>query len=628
MSGLALAGISETAALTTLLGFGLAVLALYFLKLRRRPVEVPFVHLFLEVLATERSSRLFANLRRVLSLLLALLFVALVTGALADPRPTGSEGSGRILVLALDASASMQATDVPGGRMEAARAEARQLVRSLGATDRAIVVELTDRARPLSSLTSSRADLDAAIDAATARDVGADLAEAARFARDVASGSQHAELVLISDGGVARVEEARSILDDANIAARQISIGVGAGNVAITALAVRRYPLDASRNEVLLEVLDAGEADEDVEVELLGDGETVDVQHLRVPAGGRVRRFFAGLTGVDEALEARLRRADGSHDALAVDDRFYARVPERRRARVALVSEDDVYLQAALLLDEYLDVFEVAPADFPPSREYDVAILDRFVPSTPLDHDAIYLSPAPAEGVTGPLEVAGTIERPFFDVLRRDHPLLRHAAIADVNIARALLVRAQPDDVVVAGDRRGPLIVAGTRGSSRFVALTFDVRESDLPLRAAFPVLLLNAIDSFAETDAAYRGSVLTGTSVTLALPAGATTATLDGVRLAVRDGRASVRFERAGFHTLETDVGDQIVAANLEADGEADLSPVSLDLGVELGTPADEIVASAPAASAGLAPWQWLALLALTLLLVEWFTFHRRWTV
>lgn len=624
MSGFALAGISSTAALYTLLGFGLAVLALYFLKLRRRPIEVPFVHLFREVLATERSSRLFASLRRVLSLLLALAFVALVTGALADPRPAGSEGSGRIVIIALDASASMQATDVPGGRFEAARVEARRIVEALGATDRAIVVELTDSPRPLSPLTSSRAELEAAITAASPHDVGADLAEAARFARDIASGAEDAELVLVSDGRVARSEEARAILAEAGIGARHVAIGSGGPNVAITALAVRRYPLDASRNEVLLEVVNTGTGDESVEVELLGDGETVDLQRLTVAAGARERRFFAGLTGVDRALEARLRRADGTTDALAVDDRFYARVPERRRARIALVSTDDVYLQAALLLDEYLDVVEVAPDEFPPAQEYDVAILDRFVPATPLDHDAIYLSPAPPEGVEGPLEIAGTIDRPFFDVLRREHPLLRHAAIADVNVARALLVHPQPDDVVVAGDTRGPLIVTGTRGAARFVALTFDVRESDLPLRAAFPVLLLNAIDSFAETDAAYRGSVATGAPVTLALPPGATTATLDDVRLAVRDGRASARFDRAGFHTLTTDAGDQIVAANLGASDEADLSPLALDL----GAPTAPAVVAVQAPTAGLAPWQWLTLLALCLLLVEWVTFHRRWTV
>src|SRR5204863_48642 len=87
----------------------------------------------------------------------------------------------------------------------------------------------------------------------------------------------------------------------------------------------------------------------------------------------------------------------------------------------------------------------------------------------------------------------------------------------DVNVARALEVRPAADDVVVAADARGPLIVRGTRGDHRFVALAFDVRESDLPLRPAFPLLLLDAIESFAPSDAAYRGSVVTGAAVSVA---------------------------------------------------------------------------------------------------------------
>jgi hypothetical protein len=38
-----------------------------------------------------------------------------------------------------------------------------------------------------------------------------------------------------------------------------------------------------------------------------------------------------------------------------------------------------------------------------------------------------------------------------------------------------------------------PLVVVGTRDGYRFVALAFDPRESDLPLRASWPALLRNA---------------------------------------------------------------------------------------------------------------------------------------
>lgn len=621
-----LAGWSAEAAGALLAGVGACVTLLYFLALRRRPIEVPFVSLWREALTDERSSRLFARLKRFFSWLLALLFVALVVGALADPRASGHAGRERLVVIAVDVSASMGATDVRGGRMAAAQEEARGVVRGLGATDRAILVAMGAEARPSSAATHDHTELFAAIDRLAPHDVVADLEAAARLAADVTADAAGRELVVISDGVVQHEAEARALLETEGLPARHVRIGSGGDDLAVTALSVRRYPLDPSRNEVLLEVTSASETDATIEIELLGDGETVDVIPLEVPAGGRVRRFFQDLTGVDRALEARLTRTDGTHDALAADDHFFARVPARRRVRVVVVSEDDIYLEAALLLDEYLDVREVAPAAFPPSEPYDVAILDRFVPAAPVDADVIWIDPVPPEGASGPLEITGTIERPFFDRLRREDPLLRHAALSDVNVARALAVRPQPDDVVVASDTRGPLLVRGTRDGHAFVALTFDVRESDLPLRPAFPLLLLDAIESFAPSDAAYRGSVVTGAPALVDLPVTATTATLRGpdgdVPLPIEDGAATVRFERAGFHTIATDAGDVIVAANLPGGSELDLTPHTLELG------AAETSTTTIASEAARLPWEWLTVVALALLFVEWITFHRRWTV
>lgn len=621
-----LAGVSGATAAALFGAAFVVVTALYLLALRRRPVVVPFVDLWREALEGERTSQLFSRLTRWISWLLALLFCGLVVLALADPRGRGHAGSGRALVIAIDVSASMGATEGADTRIDVAREEARRIVRGLGASDRAIVIAMGDEARPLTPLTSDHASLLAAIDRCAPLDVVADLARTAHLAIDVTSGEASRELVVITDGAVEGEAAAQDALAHAGLRARQVSVGSDAANVAITALSLRRYPLDPSRNELLLEVTSASEETERVEVELRGDGEAVDVISLELAPGARVRRFFQDLTGVDRALEAELRRADGGRDALAADDRAYARVPERRRVRIAVVSEDDIYLEAALLLDEMLDVRQVAPSAFPPSEPYDVAILDRFVPSVPVGADAIWIHPAPEAGTTGPLRVTGEIDRPFFDRLRREDPLLRHAALGDVNVGRALLVDPEPSDVVVAADERGPLLVRGTREGHRFVALTFDVRESDLPLRPAFPLLLLDAIESFAPSDARYRGSILTGEVSRVSLPEGATRATLrtEGreITLPVEDGRATLRPTHAGLVTLETDAGDVLVAANLPAARELDLTRRALDLG-----PAPESGPVLETASARL-PWEWLALAALALLFVEWATFHRRWTV
>ena len=45
----------------------------------------------------------------------------------------------------------------------------------------------------------------------------------------------------------------------------------------------------------------------------------------------------------------------------------------------------------------------------------------------------------------------------------------------------------------------GPILVTGTRGGYKFVAIGFDPRDSDLPLRIAWPLLLLNSINFFTD---------------------------------------------------------------------------------------------------------------------------------
>ena len=49
------------------------------------------------------------------------------------------------------------------------------------------------------------------------------------------------------------------------------------------------------------------------------------------------------------------RRVATALDDLPADDHAYALLPERRRARVQVVTRGNMYLEAALLLDEYLD---------------------------------------------------------------------------------------------------------------------------------------------------------------------------------------------------------------------------------------------------------------------------------
>src|SRR5262245_13915204 len=114
-----------------LAGVPVAIIALYFLKLRRRPVQVPSTLLWRRSLEDLHVNSLFQRLRRNLLLFLQLLAIFLAMLALAGPRIMGSATRGQRLILAIDNSASMGATDVAPSRLGRAKAEARKVVEAM-----------------------------------------------------------------------------------------------------------------------------------------------------------------------------------------------------------------------------------------------------------------------------------------------------------------------------------------------------------------------------------------------------------------------------------------------------------------------------------------------------------------
>lgn len=627
-------GLTTSGVLTVLGVAGGAVVVLYLLKLRRRRVEVPFVKLWHQVLAEKQTTRLFSQLKRLLSLLIALLVVLGLATALGDPRSEGALSEGRTLVVLIDASASMQATDVEPSRLAKGIERVDALIEGLGPADRMLIAQLDATATPVSPLSGEPRVLKDALENIEPTEVAANLRAGLHLALDVLRDQPQPEVVVVSDGNLdatrfdPRVFETR--LSERDVRLSWIEVGERGRNVGISAFSVRRYPLDKSQSEVLVELNNPTDEVQAIEMTLLGDGEAVDVQRLNLDPGERLRRFFRNISGVDEALEARITMVDGSHDDLQADDRAYARLPERRRARVCVVSAGNLYLQAALLLDEYLDVTEVTPENYPAEGEFDVYIFDAWAPLSPPDGASLYLAANRWEEGRGPLEITGEFETPYFDHLNRRNPLLRWTALRDVNVARAAEVRLQPGDRAIARDDRGPLIVQGARDGKRFVAFTFDVRESDLPLRVAWPMLLLNTIDTFVQEDVGFVSSFQTGDTWHVPVPAHLESVTIVDPhdaerRVPVVEGRAVFAGLRTGFHTVRMDDGtEERFAANLGAGEESHIAPAE-----ELSVGA--MAASAPTAGeigARREIWLYLVLFVLGILSVEWWTYHRRMTV
>ena len=642
--------------LSTLLQAGAALGALvvlfYILKLKRRPIPVPFAALWQRILKDKEATTLFSQLKRLLSLLLQLALVAALLIALGDPRPAVNKSEGRHIVVLFDASASMKAIDVvqpeevleqPEGerkyrtRLDVGKEKIREMVRGLGGSDRMLIAQMDGAVTPLSTMTGEISDLEEAIDQVTASDVRAQWARGLRFGVDSLRSLSNPEIIVVSDGVLGDAADDGGDVDLGAVGLSYVKVGHGGRNVAVTGFSVRRYPLDKSRYEVLLEVTNTSDEELDIDLELFGDGELTDIVTLKMQPQEVLSRFYPNLSGADQTLEAKVRLSGGQPDQLPVDDHAFALLPERRRARVQVVTKGNMYLEAALLLDEYLEVTTVEPAGYPADGQFDVTIFDDVAPAVAEGSGhTFYLNPPDDEHT--PFKLGDELESTKryvlgFDELDTKSPLLRNVSLGDVNVAEGRALEGEKGDKAVGRSFDGTLLLAGRREGRRFAALGFDVRQSDLPLRVAWPLLVLNTINFFIEEDGDYISSFYTGNVWSVPADAKAKTATVlspDGSerQVPIKDGRAVFLGQQAGFYTLTTgEPGAEektMFAANLSDPIESAIMPED-----ELRVGETE-AGEASGFEIGVRREIWVYLLAVVLLVaaLEWLTYHRRITV
>ena len=563
--GYVFGGLSAGTALAVAAAGSAALVALYLLRERERRVRVAFVPLWEPEAGSRRVERLGRRLRRWLSLALQLVLLWLLVLALVDPRPAATAPAARSWVLLLDRSASMSARQGAADRMTAARAQAHQVLQALGPEDRAMVASF---AREVTAETGFEVDartLARAVDQVVVGDGAADLSRALGFAAAVLRGRPRPTVVIIGDGAY---QEASP---PPGIEVRWLPVGTPGANVALLSLSGRRRALDPATVDLTLVAENFSAAPAAATVEILAGDRVIERVALALAAHERVTRTLG--TPAQAQIGARLVVAP-EQNLLAGDDRATALVGEPRRRRVLVVGAENLYLDGALLsFGGGVTMQRVSPAAAEALRarwvDYDAVIFDAVAPGPPPTAGRfIYFDP---HGPGSPWAEGGVLKDPLLSDADRRHPLLAQLSLADLNVREARRLAVTPDDHVVAASFGIPLLVARAHPPAKMVALAFDVRRSDLPLRPSFPLLLANMfdwLDDRHEPDPSPAGS--------------------------------------ARIDPVESDT----------------TRPPALTL----GRPLEPWRVPPPARRW---PWGTLALLAaLALSLVEWGTHHRRWTV
>lgn len=596
----------------------LPLIALYILKIRRTKVVVPSLLLWQELAQQERLAKPFERFKRNILLWLQLLVLALLALALARPTLPFGLGVGEATVLVVDTTASMGSTDERPHRLGKAIAEAERLVDALPTGAEISVVIAGPRTEVLVPFTQDIARVRRALRGLEVTHAEGSLREGVQLALSLALARSEAAVHIFSDGGGASLSD----LSPGSTPVRYHRVGTREGNAGIIALDLRASPSSELARQVFVTAQRFGPAVEGT-VSLYLEDRLLGLRNATL-GDQPVSLVFELPAGVSGVIRAELQADD---DNLALDNLAWAVVEPVRRRRVLAVGLDGFSLRA-LSSDSRvaLTVRSASEVTEPVLRAADAVFLGR-----PIDLDlegvnVAYLGP----DTGGPAVFGEPMARPEVLSWRRTHPVLRLLALETVQIAEIYPVQDSGGLEPLVSTTAGPLVLGDERGGARVVQLAASPLRTDLPLRVAWPVMLLNAVGWLTEGRSGIdQGHVIqagrpwslrtdaTADQVSVLGPNGEPRSfVLEDRRLRVQDTltqgiyRARIGAQRLSF------------AANLSSPVESAIAPrPRLDLGAG---PEGEQERQASLAG-GQEIWRWLLIGALLVLIAEGAVWARR---
>ncbi len=485
-----------------LLLLALPLVAAHLVRRRRVRVTVPCLALLLEDRGAVRGGGMGRRLADHAPLLCRLLALAALAVALAGPRPSAPPAPVP-LVLVVDADVTSAARESDGRtRLAHALDLAAALVRAhvegpvsvvvAGLVPRVLVQAEEDReglarrlvaaAAPACEPARGAADLESALLSAWALAGDRGLVKVLT-ARALPASFPPASSAAAASGPASRLEALGTGAADEDQGFVDLRVtGVVEGPQTRLTLSLKNFAPRPATREVVLRV---GELPEERRALTLGAGaEATVLFEVLVPRGGA--HAVATLSGPDD---------------FADNDRLEAMLAGPLRPSLLAVHAGAglrPYTQAAIAaLGEQIDreaSGAVALADLGTARQRDVTLVDGAALPPEALRAGAWLFLAPLGGAL-PFGVGPVVERPIVWRARPGHPLVLDLDLADAWIQRATPLVPGPDvtGLAFAGEDQA-ILAEGERDGVRWVALGLEPEASDLPMRAAFPLLVRNAL--------------------------------------------------------------------------------------------------------------------------------------
>ena len=455
------------------------IVLLHLLYKKKRTVWISSLLLWQQILTESKKRYFLRKFFNNINLILQILIVAALCFSLADPYVTGKTQAGeKGIILILDNSASMKTIENGEARYETARTKALELIGSLHKDSRVMIIKAGAGPELLTAFTRDRSKLNKLIKEYNPSEEAGNIEAALYMAASLTDREKQERIVLISDGAFNITVEKFEGLDF-----EFIQTGETDDNVGITMFEFRKPLSDPDEYEILISLENYSIHPVSTNLEIKVDNRTIAMEQISLEGGEKETRIllYKGLIAGRAVAELDI------DDSFGVDNRAYAVLSSLKTLEILLVTPGNFFLENLLSIHPNTNV--TSAAAYSENNNYDIYIFDRITPDRLVPGNYLLIDSVP---LGAPMKLTGYVYNPVITSESQNHPILNSLNLNTMKISEAMVTVAADNVISIVGSRETSLISIWQTDRIKAVFLGFDILKSDLPLKAAFPVLMGN----------------------------------------------------------------------------------------------------------------------------------------
>ncbi|MCF0147495.1 MAG: VWA domain-containing protein [Clostridium sp.] len=496
------------------------LILLYILKRKYREEVISSTLLWNEVYKNTRANTPWEKLRKNIMLLLQIIILLLLIFSLMRPFLNFGGKTYKNIILVIDNTASMTAEYGNGTRLEEAKKLAKEFLSSTKDDTNTYIISFDGNSNLLQNGDFNKEISNEIISSISQSYNTGEINEVLSFAKAIGEGiEEEYEVIAITDKDFS--------LGDVN--GKVVSLANTGVNASIDNIS-HKFLQDKVRVIATITNRGAGEYSGDFS---LYDGEDlISVESLELKEGDNKTLTFDLPSIKSEVLRGELSRKD-----MILEDNTYNHVVGKKKVnKVLIVTEENLFLEKAFSSIQNTEVYKTnSAANLTSADSYDLYVFDDITPNIiPSKGSVLFINPSSNE---------------FFNVISGGEGGEAKAVIGEVSkyLESTTFTVAKYNSIEIPYYGKGFLNIdedfIGFKGEvdgRKIAALSFDLHNSDFPLKKEFPILMYELGENLISSGMVYKNNFKAGERIIakgISLDAGITVAYPNGDTLDISSG-------------------------------------------------------------------------------------------